>query len=133
MMNSEGVSGIRANRRDAALFFAASPFRSTYFVLDSILLLLDLCLCAFILARHGHALSWSVIVSLLLGVVALILPWQGALRLHRMLTVHDREHLEPGLRVCLGHFANWIHYGLFCTYVAGIMLLGALSEYFIHQ
>ena len=133
MLNSERVSGIPANGRDAALFFAASPFRSTYFVLDSVLLLLDLSLSALILGRHGHELSWKVIVSLLLGAIALILPWQGALRLHRTLTVHDHEHLEPGLRVCLGHFANWIQYELLCTYIAGLMLLGALSEYFIRQ
>ena len=133
MMNSEGASEVLTNRADAAIFFARSPFRSTYFVLDSILLLLNLCLCALILARHGSVLSWNVIVSLLLGVIALILPWQGALRLHRMFARHRGEVLEPALRVCLGHFANWIHYGLLCTYVAGIMLLGALSEYFIRQ
>ena len=96
-------------------------------------MLLDLSLSALILGRHGHELSWNVIVSLLLGAIALILPWQGALRLHRMLTVHDREHLEPRLRVCLGHFANWIQYGLLCTNVAGLMLLSALSEYFIRR
>jgi len=132
-MNSGGASETMTNRADAAIFFARSPFRSTYFVLDSILLFLNLCLCVLILARHGHLLSWNVIVSLLLGVIALILPWQGALRLHRTFALNDSDGLESGLRVCLGHFANWIHYGLFCTYVAGIMLLGALSEYFIHQ
>jgi hypothetical protein len=132
-MNSEGVSGILGSRADGAIFFTKSPFRSTYFVLDSILLFLNLCLCVLILARHGSALSWNVIVSLLLGVIALILPWQGALRLHRTFGLHDPDRAEPGLRLCLGHFANWIHYGLFCTYIAGIMLLGALSEYFIRQ
>jgi len=133
MLNSEGASDTLTSRADASIFFTRSPFRSTYFVLDCILLILNLCLCVLILARRGHMLSWNVIVSLLLGVIALILPLQGALRLHRTFALHDRDGLDPGLRVCLGHFANWIHYGLFCTYVAGIMILGALSEYFIHQ
>lgn len=123
-----------SDRRDAALFFAKSPFRSTYFVLDSVLLFFDLCLCAVVLARHGHLLSWNVIVSLSLGAIALILPWLASLRLHRNLVeLAAKEHADPDMRLCLGHFTNWIHYGLFCTYVAGGMLLGAVSESFIRQ
>ena len=130
VMNSQ-AAGHLTHRADAAVFFARPPYRSTYFILDSVLLFLNLCLFVLILVRHGHVLPWNVIVSLLLGVVALILPWQGALRLHRMFAVHELDALEPGLRVCLGHFANWIQYGLFCSYLAGVMLLSAVSEYFI--
>jgi hypothetical protein len=134
-MNTAANSNADAGRLDASSFFARSPFRSAYFVADTLLLFLDLCMCGVILVRHGHAFSPSGIAYLLLGAVALFLPWWGALRLHAalFLLAHSDPKPEPGslLNLCLGHFANWIHYGLLCTYALGSFVFGAIIEFFI--
>jgi hypothetical protein len=118
--------------------YLSSPFRTQYFVLPSLLCLLDLIFIAVISVKQWERLPGRSIFALALAAYGLFAVWLMSFRtqrtVRRYLKAAQIESLEPGSPLEAGLYVSaYVSYhGFLWTLGAVACCLAALSEFFIH-
>jgi hypothetical protein len=126
-----------AERPRLANSYFHSPLRSKYFVLPSLLGLIDLLFIGVLLAHDWTRLNARVITALALAAVCVLMGWSMSFRsrriVRRYLKTKQIEVLEPGSPLETGLYvaAFLTYYGFLWTLGALGFALGAFSEFFI--
>jgi hypothetical protein len=126
-----------AERPHLSNYYLRSPFRTRYFVLPSLLCLLDLFLIAIISVNQWERLPGRSIYPLGLAAFSLIMVWVMSLRtqkaVSRYLKTAQVEELEPGSSLEKGlYVAGYVtYYGSLWTLGAVAFCLAAFGEFFI--
>lgn len=113
-----------------ASFFANPPFRSYFFVGDTVLLIGALSILGFVIVRYWLRLPAISIFWLGLVGSCMIAVWVAALRcysrIHEMLRSGSANSVGDGspLGVAISSAAGMIHWGLFFAYMmtAGVLM-----------
>ena len=119
---------LTTDRPGNAQFFARSPFRSYYFVANTVTLVLAIFLCVGVLVRYWGRFPEFTATWVGAAIAAMLLLWGRALRDHRKIrelyTRGQIGQVSPGspLDVALRVAASMTHLGL--TYT--ILLVSAL-------
>ncbi len=128
-----------AERPRLSNYYLHPPFRTRYFVLPSLLCLLDLFLIAIISVNQWERLPGRSIYPLGLAAFGLVMVWLLTLRtqktVRRYLKTAQVEKLEPGSPLETGlYVAGYVtYYGSLWTLGAVACCLAALSEFFIRR
>jgi hypothetical protein len=118
-------------------YYLRSPFGSRYFVLPSLLGLLDVGLIAITCVRRWEFLPARSILALALAACGIVMVLLMAIRtqrtVNRYLKTAQIEKLEPGSPLETGLYvaAYVTYYGFLWTFAAVTLCLGALGEAFI--
>ncbi len=128
-----------AERPRLANYYLNPPLRTRYFVLPSLLCLLDLSLIATISVKQWERLPGRSVYPLGLAAFALIMVWLMTLRtqktVSRYLKTAQVEELELGSPLEIGlYVAGYVtYYGSLWMFGAVACCLAALGEFFIRR
>jgi hypothetical protein len=111
-------------------FFAKPPFRSYFFVGDSVLFVVSLSILGFVIVGHWSRLTTISVFWLGLVGFSMVAIWFLALRCYRRIheVFRDSEASSVGdgsaLGIAMSSAAGMIHWGLFFAYMmtAGVLM-----------
>jgi hypothetical protein len=122
--------GPRGEVAGGSRFFERSPFRSYFFVIDTLLLVMSFASGLLVYQRHHERLSPVAVSTVCIALGGMCLLWQAALRSHRRINQLYRSgairEVSPGspLEATIRTAAGMLHLGLCYTFVlTGILLL----------
>lgn len=127
-----------AERPRLSSHYLRPPFRSKYFVLPSLLFLVDLLFIVILLTNQWGRLTGRSILALGLAALLLFMAWLMTFRTHRTVRRYLKsariDALDPGspLEVGLYVAAYVSYYGFLWSFGAVGACLAAFSEFFLH-
>lgn len=133
-MHSSNQSLSAANQGGAVDFFVRPIFRSTFFMIITFMLGLDVTLCFLILMKNWHHMSSLAVSFVAFVILFLIATWHLGYKAHekiRMLfTIKQIDQVERGsaLDTVLAATSNMLLGALFAAFLLAGFCLGALGE-----